>query len=103
MKMAYANEGIKAAGAIEGAKRETINGVVTYFDRDIERLAKLLTVIEHVGDHLEGGRKEADATATLDTPAHSLLDNIQRKQRAISNLIGRCEDAAVRINNALGI
>jgi len=96
--MAYAME------ATSEPKRETIGSVVTDFEPALERLAKLYLSLERIGDHLEGSRPQNVAEATkLDTPPHCLMDNLRKKHRTVSSLAGQCEDAAMRIQNALGI
>lgn len=85
--------------------RETIISAVEMFERDIERLAKLQEVIERIGEHLEGALPQAasNTVAKLEQPAHSILDNLLKKHNSMSALLGRCEDAASRVTNAIGL
>lgn len=83
----------------------TINGVISEFDRSLERTGKLLASLRHIGDHVDGAKPQ-QATAEvskLDTPPHSLIDNLHRKERALSGLLSQCEDAVQRLSQSIGI
>ena len=87
------------------AARDTFSNVANDMENEAERLQKLYGMLEMIADRVDGTlpQQSMDGAKGLDTPPHSLLDNMRRKQRAISMTISRCETAAHRIAIALGL
>lgn len=96
--MAYLNEVASAP-----CTSDTVNTVVSEFDRSLERAAKILASLRHLGDLVDGAKPQAAAEVSkLDTPPHSLIDNLRRKERALSGLMSQCEDAVQRLSQSIG-
>ena len=86
--------------------RDNIGGVANDLQAELERLQQLYVALERIADHVDGPVPQqagGDKVSQLDAPAHSLLDNMRRKQRVAQVTITRCEQAAHRIANALGV
>jgi hypothetical protein len=95
----------RGAYAPEAAQqRDTFGNVANDMETASERLQKLSAMLDAMADRISGPVPQqvgADSIKT-DSPAHSLLDGMRRKQRSIGFSISRCEAAAERIANAMG-
>jgi hypothetical protein len=94
-----------AYAATPAPERDTLGSVANDMDTESERLQKLFGMLERIADHVDGvAPQQVDGNVTkMDTPPHSLLDTMRRRQRVIGLTISRCETAANRITGALGI
>lgn len=83
---------------------DTVNSVVSEFDRSLERTGKILASLRHLGDLVDGAKPQAagEGVSKLDTPPHSLIDTLRRKERALSALLSQCEDAVQRLSQSIG-
>ena len=83
--MDYATQG----QSTQPVAKDTIASMVNDMDRDIDRLEKLFGEMDVLGE------------SAVPPPA-SLADTLRRKRQRLSNVIGRCEDAFMRVRNTLG-
>ena len=97
--MDYATQG----QSTQPVAKDTIASMVNDMDRDIDRLEKLFGEMDVLGDALQGTRpRPAEPEGSAVPPPASLADTLRRKRQRLSNVIGRCEDAVMRVRNTLG-
>ena len=77
-------------------------GVVRDIDMVVHRLAKVVQHLDVIGDRIEGTRPAEAGCGEPDTPAHSTINEMQRTHARLSALATMLENAAVRIDNAIG-
>lgn len=97
--MAYAMEGATAGTAARGA---SLTGVISDFDSITHRLLKSVQLLSVIGDRIEGTRPQDATQAKVDTPPHSVIDDLQRKRDHMLRLCEQIEESASRIDRAFG-
>ncbi len=95
--MAYAEE------AKQTAARETLIGVISDFDNQFHRLAKLVQHLGNIADRIEGGHPLEAMQEKPDTPPHSTINDLVRKRDTLQMLCSQLEDEALRLDRGLGI
>ena len=98
----------QAQSAMQGGgvatKRDTVHGISSDLDHNIERLAKLYEAMRLIGDRIDGSRPEPiGSVGQPESPPASMILDMRRKQTAMSGFIGKCEDELQRLAQALGI
>lgn len=81
--------------------RESISTVIGEIGEQLDSLAKVFSHLDAIGDALDGTRPQEVAGNDPEPPVSSIIDNLRRKRRTLNNLVGRCQEAAARIENAI--
>lgn len=92
----------EASSTLTAKAPDTVQSVTRDFDPLVQRIFKMASEIDMLGDRLEGSRPQDAGAAAPDTPPHSLLDELQRKRVAFDHAIMLCESGLQRLNRALG-
>ena len=97
-------QGQAGGGALQAAKRDTIQDIANDANTTINRLAKLSEMLALIGNRIEGQRPEpVNGAGKPETPPASILMDLRRKHGATCDLLDQCENEAHRIAAAIGI
>lgn len=92
-----------ATASEASAKVETMQGVINDLDPIVMRVMKVASALTIIGDRLEGSRPEGVAEQSPETPPHGMLDELQRKRRALQRACDAAENCIPRLERILGL